>query len=78
MSKVIKTTAIIAVIMQIVHFVIGRFGVPIGLYLLGTGRMPSSTQGVFVYLIYNFFSGIIMIFIYVVFMILLLNAAESA
>lgn len=75
MSKVIKTTAIIAVIMQIVHFVIGRFGVPIGLYLLGTGRMPSSTQGMFVYLIYNFFSGIIMIFIYVVFMILLLNAA---
>ena len=77
MSKAIKVTAIVAVVMQVVYFLLGRFGIPVGSFFLFSNSYYSSREGLLVYLIYAFFSGIIMVFVYVVFMILLINASNS-
>ena len=79
MSKAIKVTAIVAVIMQVVNFLVGRFGIPLGaLFMSGNyynGNM--GTNGIFVYIVYAFFTGIIILFVYLAFMILLINASNS-
>ncbi|MBQ6639168.1 MAG: hypothetical protein IJH82_11075 [Lachnospiraceae bacterium] len=86
MSKTIRVTAIVAVVIEVIYQIVGRFAVPYVVYLMNMSNLIGTSiggysardeNGVLIYLIFAMITGVASLFVMLLFMILLMNAANS-